>query len=62
MSLEYPDYRNSNDRALYDFLFYKNKGGQPLTEQERKFVNDMYHQEEFDSGLDGDRDYGGDED
>lgn len=62
MSLERPDYRSSKDRALYDFLFYQNKGGQPLTEQERRFVNDMYHMEEFDCGLDGDRDYGGNED
>lgn len=54
MSLEYPNYYNSKDRELFEFLFYRNKDGNPLTEQEQEFCKTMYHQEEFNAGLDGD--------
>lgn len=51
MSLEHPNYYT--DYQLYDYLFYRNKGGQPLTEQEEEFCKAMYHFEEYASGLDG---------
>lgn len=53
MSFECPNYYNSQDRQLYEQLVnesFKRK----LTEKERHFINIMYHQEEFDAGLDGD--------
>lgn len=53
MSLEHPNW--NTDWQLYEYLFYKNKGGEPLTEQEEEFVKAMYHFEEYASGLDGDR-------
>lgn len=55
MSLESPNYYNSDDRALYDKLFYHNNDGKPLTEQEEEFCKSMYHMEEVACGLDGDR-------
>ena len=55
MSLESPNYNNSEDRALYDKLFYHNNDGKPLTEQEEEFCKSMYHMEEVACGLDGDR-------
>ena len=50
MSLEHPNW--NTDYQLYDYLFYRNKDGQPLTEQEEEFVKTMYHFEEYASGLD----------
>lgn len=55
MTLIRPDYNDRHDRMLYQQLFYnKNKLDRPLTQQEEMFVKDMYHQEEYYSGLDGD--------
>ena len=54
MTLEHPNYYNSQDRQRYERLVqdsFKRK----LSELERNFVSCMYHQEEFDAGLDGDR-------
>lgn len=54
MSLEHPDYRDRQDRILYEKLFYHNNNGVPLTEQENEFCKTMYHMEEYASGLGGD--------
>ena len=51
MSLEKPNWNSSEDRKLYDELFYRQ--AKPLTEQEEKFCKTMYHFEEFECGLDG---------
>lgn len=53
MSLEQPNW--NTDYRLYEYLFYKNKDGEPLTEQEKEFCTTMYHFEEYASELDGDR-------
>ena len=55
MSLERPNYYSSQDRALYEDLLSKRRNGIQLTEKEKMFCNYMYHQEEFEAGLDGDR-------
>lgn len=52
MSLEQPNWYNTQDRLLYDELFYHDVG-RPLTEDEERFCNTMYHYEEYASGLDG---------
>lgn len=64
MSIEKPMWNDRNDRELYEFLFYKDKGGEPLTEEEKKFCTTMYHFEEYASGLDdiGEDNYEEDED
>lgn len=55
MSLEHPSYCNSEDRQLYDKLFYNNKSKlENLTEEEQDFCKTMYHFEEYACGLDGD--------
>ena len=36
MSLEHPNW--NTDYRLYEYLFYKNKGGEPLTEQEEEII------------------------
>ena len=55
MSLEHPSYCNSEDRQLYDKLFYNNKSKlENLTEEEQDFCKTMYHFEEYVCGLDGD--------
>lgn len=53
MSFKCPNYYNSQDRQLYEQLVNESFKRE-LTEKERDFVNTMYHQEEFDAGLDGD--------
>lgn len=52
MSLEYPNYYDSRDRYVYAQL-EKEMKTRKLTDAERDFYNTMYHQEEHDSGLDG---------
>lgn len=52
MSLESPNYYDSQDKALYEELF--NKPDEQLTEVEKSFVRSMYHMEECAAGLDGD--------
>lgn len=52
MSLERPDYRNFQDRQLYDKIFYHDIGRE-LTEKEKQFCKTMYHMEECACGLDG---------
>ena len=54
MSLDIPNYYNSEDRRLYEQLC-KEQFERELTRAEKMFFNYMYHQEEFDAGLDGDR-------
>ena len=54
MSLDIPNYYNSEDRRLYDELVNESFKRE-LTKAEKMFVSYMYHQEEFDAGLDGDR-------
>lgn len=54
MTLDIPNYYNSEDRRLYDELVNESFKRE-LTKAERMFVNYMYHQEEYDAGLDGDR-------
>ena len=54
MSLEHPNYYNSQDRQRYEQLVNESFKRE-LSERERNFVTSMYHQEEFDVGLDGDR-------
>lgn len=54
MSLEYPNYYNSADRALYHKL-WNESFERELTPQEDEFIKSMYHMEEVDAGLDGDR-------
>lgn len=53
MSLERPNYYNSGDRMLYEQLLNIQREGFCLNEQEQKFCNYMYHQEEHACGLDG---------
>ena len=55
MSLENLNYSDTKDKKLYDYLFYQNKNGEELTEQEKEFVTKMYHMEEVICGLDGER-------
>jgi hypothetical protein len=55
MTLDRPNYYSSQDRALYEKLLSKRRKGIQLTEKEKMFCSSMYHQEEFDAGLDGDR-------
>lgn len=55
MSLEHPNYYSSQDRALYKDLTERKRKGEKLTEKQEMFCNYIYHQEEFDAGLDGDR-------
>ena len=50
MSLESPNYYS--DRVLYQELL--GKPNEKLTEQEKEFIKDMYHMEEYAIGLDGD--------
>ena len=45
---------NRQHRELYDKLFYS-KLERELTKEEEEFVKQMYHQEEYACGLDGDR-------
>ena len=54
MTLDIPNYYNSEDRRLYDELVNESFKRE-LTKAEKMFVNCMYHQEEYDAGLDGDR-------
>lgn len=54
MSLDIPNYYNSEDRRMYDELV-KASFERKLTKAEEMFVSYMYHQEEYASGLDGDR-------
>lgn len=54
MSLDMPNYFNSEDRRLYDELVNESFKRE-LTKAESMFVSDMYHMEEVDAGLDGDR-------
>ena len=54
MSLEHPNYYNSQDRKLYDELVNESFKRE-LSREESMFVNAMYHMEEVDAGLDGDR-------
>lgn len=54
MSLVHPNYCNREDRELYHQLFYFNKNGEELTEEEWNFCKAMYHMEEVAAGLDGD--------
>ena len=54
MSLDNPNYNSTEDRILYDKLFYRNNNGKPLTAQEENFCKTMYHMEEYASGLGGD--------
>ena len=54
MSLDMPNYYNSEDRRLYDELVNESFKRE-LTREESMFVSAMYHMEEFDAGLDGDR-------
>ena len=53
MSLEHPNWNSSDDRRLYEELFYK-KSKKELTQKEEDFITRMYHMEEFACGLDGD--------
>ena len=53
MSLDKPNWNNTQDRALYNELFYGNKNYEELTEEEEEFCKTMYHMEEFACGLDG---------
>ena len=53
MTLTEPNYYSSADRALYDRLLINKRNGQKLTQVEQDFINKIYHQEEFSSGLDG---------
>lgn len=53
MSLEYPNYYNSADRALY-YKLWNESFERELTPQEDEFIKSMYHMEEVDAGLDGD--------
>lgn len=55
MSIEAPSYYNQQDRALYMKLYYTGIDRE-LTPQEKEFCRMMYYQEEYASGLDGDRD------
>lgn len=52
MSIIEPNYNNSADRELFDFLVKKSRE-KKLSELEDKFVRYMYHMEEHASGLDG---------
>ena len=54
MSLEHPNFFNSQDRQLY-YELERQIGTREFTKEEDKFFKTMYHQEEFDAGLDGDR-------
>lgn len=54
MSLDNPNYNNTQDRILFDKLFYHNNNGIPLTPTQERFCKTMYHMEEYASGLDGD--------
>ena len=56
MTLDMPNYMNSEDRRLYDELV-KAGSERDLTKAERMFVSYMYHQEEFMAGLDGRDEY-----
>lgn len=56
MSFEFPNYYNTQDRQLYDKL-WSESATRELTKAEHDFVCDMYHQEEFMSGLDGRDEY-----
>lgn len=51
MSFENPNCYSSYDMRLYEELLKRGN----LTEDERRFCNTIYHQEEYASGLDGDR-------
>lgn len=53
MSFEVPNYYDWADRELYEKLIVKDDD--KLTQEERRFVNTIYHQEEYACGLDGDR-------
>ena len=57
MSLEHPYYYDRADRVLYEELFYRKSPDRVLTPLEKNFVTSMYHQEEYDAGLDGIDDY-----
>lgn len=54
MSLEHPNFFNSQDRQLY-YELERQVGTREFTKEEDKFFKTMYHMEEFDAGLDGDR-------
>lgn len=54
MSLEHPNFFNSQDRQLY-YELEKQVGIREFTKEEDYFFKAMYHMEEVDAGLDGDR-------
>ena len=54
MSLEKPNYYNSEDRKLF-YELERQVGTRKFIKEEDEFFKTMYHQEEFDAGLDGDR-------
>lgn len=51
MTIENPNWNNNQDRLLYKKLMNQDT----LDKKEKDFCVSMYHQEEFMSGLDGDR-------
>ena len=55
MTLDMPNYYNSEDRRLYYELIQK--GLSKLTPEEDMFFKEMYHQEEYACGLDGRDEY-----
>ena len=54
MSLEHPNFFNSQDRQLY-YELERQIGTREFTKEEDYFFKTMYHMEEVDAGLDGDR-------
>ena len=55
MTLDMPNYYNSEDRRLYNELI--KKGLSNLTPAEDMFFKEMFHQEEYACGLDGRDEY-----
>ena len=53
MSLKNPNWNNTQDRAMYNELFYGNKNYEELTEEEEDFCKTMYIFEEYACHLDG---------
>ena len=49
MSLKYPDWFNPQDREIYKELW--KQGSETWTDQEKEFMSDMYHLEEYNAGM-----------
>ena len=54
MSLKNPNWNDAKDKEMYINIFYR-QINKFFTEDEEMFCKTMYHAEEFDCGLDGDR-------